>query len=204
MCLARAADGKAGALVEVNCETDFVSRNDQFQALGRTLAAGALGTLPAQAGHGDEAVALAALPPPVVLPAAFDADEAAPILPFRWGEEGEDEEGERNGGDDDEFRAFGTKFEEEAGDSFDGFDGVKRSRKRSSSGPQRKRPSKQQQAQQQQRPRSAVGETAAPTAAAAARGTASTMILSRKQFPSSPKLASKSVKDRLKKKLKLR
>jgi hypothetical protein len=140
----------------------------------------------------------------VVLPAAFDADEAAPILPFRWGEEGEDEEGERNGGDDDEFRAFGTNFEEEAGDSFDGFDGVKRSRKRSSSGPQRKRPSKQQQAQQQQRPRSAVGETAAPTAAAAARGTASTMILSRKQFPSSPKLASKSVKDRLKKKLKLR
>ena len=151
-----------------------------------------------------EAVALAALPPPVVLPAAFDADEAAPILPFRWGEEGEDEEGERNGGDDDEFRAFGTNFEEEAGDSFDGFDGVKRRRKRSSSGPQRKRPSKQQQAQQQQRPRSAVGETAAPTAAAAARGTASTMILSRKQFPSSPKLASKSVKDRLKKKLKLR
>ena len=32
------ADGKTGALVEVNCETDFVARNQEFQALVRTIA----------------------------------------------------------------------------------------------------------------------------------------------------------------------
>jgi len=32
-----ASDGKAGAVVEVNSETDFVARNDQFQALVRTI-----------------------------------------------------------------------------------------------------------------------------------------------------------------------
>lgn len=31
-------DGKTGALLEVNCETDFVARNDEFVALTRTLA----------------------------------------------------------------------------------------------------------------------------------------------------------------------
>jgi elongation factor Ts len=34
-----AADGKAAALVEVNCETDFVSRNDEFKAFANALAA---------------------------------------------------------------------------------------------------------------------------------------------------------------------
>ncbi|HNN64435.1 MAG TPA: translation elongation factor Ts, partial [Candidatus Obscuribacter sp.] len=34
--------GKVAALVEVNCETDFVARNDEFQALGKELAAVAL------------------------------------------------------------------------------------------------------------------------------------------------------------------
>jgi elongation factor Ts len=33
-----AADGKAAALVEVNCETDFVSRNDEFKAFANALA----------------------------------------------------------------------------------------------------------------------------------------------------------------------
>jgi elongation factor Ts len=33
------ADGKRAALVEVNCETDFVARNDKFQELVRALAA---------------------------------------------------------------------------------------------------------------------------------------------------------------------
>jgi elongation factor Ts len=33
-----AADGKAAALVEVNCETDFVSRNDEFKAFANELA----------------------------------------------------------------------------------------------------------------------------------------------------------------------
>ncbi|HYD55811.1 MAG TPA: translation elongation factor Ts [Burkholderiales bacterium] len=33
-----AADGKVGALVEVNCETDFVAKNDDFVAFSRSLA----------------------------------------------------------------------------------------------------------------------------------------------------------------------
>jgi elongation factor Ts len=31
-------DGKSGALVEVNCETDFVARNEEFRQLARDLA----------------------------------------------------------------------------------------------------------------------------------------------------------------------
>src|SRR4051812_40903548 len=37
-------DNTAGAMVEVNTETDFVARNDEFQALVRTLADHALAT----------------------------------------------------------------------------------------------------------------------------------------------------------------
>lgn len=33
------ADGKLGSMVEVNCETDFVAKNDDFLALARNLAA---------------------------------------------------------------------------------------------------------------------------------------------------------------------
>ena len=33
-----AADGKVGALVELNCETDFVAKNDDFLAFARSLA----------------------------------------------------------------------------------------------------------------------------------------------------------------------
>jgi elongation factor Ts len=33
-----AADGKAGALVELNCETDFVAKNEDFVAFGKSLA----------------------------------------------------------------------------------------------------------------------------------------------------------------------
>jgi len=32
------ADGKQGAIIEVNCETDFVAKNDEFQALTKTCA----------------------------------------------------------------------------------------------------------------------------------------------------------------------
>ncbi len=32
------ADGKLGSIIEVNCETDFVAKNDEFQALARTCA----------------------------------------------------------------------------------------------------------------------------------------------------------------------
>jgi elongation factor Ts len=33
-----AADGKTGAMVEVNCETDFVARNEEFKAFARDVA----------------------------------------------------------------------------------------------------------------------------------------------------------------------
>lgn len=33
-----ATDGKSGALVEVNCETDFVSRNEDFGNFAKSLA----------------------------------------------------------------------------------------------------------------------------------------------------------------------
>src|SRR6202142_1546739 len=32
------ADGKHGAMIEVNCETDFVAKNDDFMAFARDLA----------------------------------------------------------------------------------------------------------------------------------------------------------------------
>lgn len=49
--------GKSGVVVELNSETDFVARNDQFQAMVRDIAAAAL------AGNGDvEALTAATLP----------------------------------------------------------------------------------------------------------------------------------------------
>jgi len=51
-----AADGRTAAMVEVNCETDFVSRNDDFIAFAKTLA-----RLVAERNPAD-AAALAALP----------------------------------------------------------------------------------------------------------------------------------------------
>jgi elongation factor Ts len=50
------ADGKSGALVEVNCETDFVAKNDDFLAFAASLAKLAVEKNPA------DAAALAALP----------------------------------------------------------------------------------------------------------------------------------------------
>lgn len=43
-----AADGKTGALVEVNCETDFVAKNDDFVAFSRQVAEQVTSTHPAQ------------------------------------------------------------------------------------------------------------------------------------------------------------
>src|SRR6185436_15739669 len=43
------AEGKSGALVEVNCETDFVARNDQFQAFVSGVTKLALGTADVEA-----------------------------------------------------------------------------------------------------------------------------------------------------------
>ena len=50
------ADARSGALVELNCETDFVAKNDDFLAFARTLAELAAARQPA------DAAALAALP----------------------------------------------------------------------------------------------------------------------------------------------
>src|SRR3954465_7701765 len=36
--VAAAIDGTTGAIVEVNCETDFVTKNDSFLALAKSLA----------------------------------------------------------------------------------------------------------------------------------------------------------------------
>jgi elongation factor Ts len=43
------ADGKTGVIVEVNCETDFVARNEEFVALAREIAEEALKHKPADA-----------------------------------------------------------------------------------------------------------------------------------------------------------
>ena len=47
-----AADGTAGAMVEVNCETDFVARTEDFQNLARALARHVLANAPQGTGEG--------------------------------------------------------------------------------------------------------------------------------------------------------
>jgi len=58
-----AVEGNRGALVEVNSETDFVSRNDKFQGLVSTLAGLAL-----KADGNVEALAPARIPAPAAPP----------------------------------------------------------------------------------------------------------------------------------------
>ncbi|HHW14350.1 MAG TPA: elongation factor Ts [Firmicutes bacterium] len=53
------ADGLVGALVEVNCETDFVARNEQFQAFVADLAETVAAAAPAEAlGEGEALLGL--------------------------------------------------------------------------------------------------------------------------------------------------
>src|SRR3989339_290972 len=54
--IAISADGKSAAMVEVNCETDFVAKNDDFLALSNALAEMVLNQKPA------DVAALSALP----------------------------------------------------------------------------------------------------------------------------------------------
>jgi len=54
--IAISADGKSAAMVEVNCETDFVAKNDDFLALSNALAEMVLNQNPA------DVAALSALP----------------------------------------------------------------------------------------------------------------------------------------------
>ncbi|MES2124651.1 MAG: translation elongation factor Ts [Gemmatimonadota bacterium] len=46
-----AGDGSTAAMVELNCETDFVARNEDFQALARQLVQHALGSSPVGVTH---------------------------------------------------------------------------------------------------------------------------------------------------------
>jgi len=45
-------EGGVGALVEVNCETDFVTKNDSFLALSKAVAQGIANANPASRGGG--------------------------------------------------------------------------------------------------------------------------------------------------------
>ena len=56
VAIAITPDGKSAAMVEVNCETDFVAKNDDFQALTKSLAEMVLNQNPA------DVAALSALP----------------------------------------------------------------------------------------------------------------------------------------------
>jgi elongation factor Ts len=49
-----AADGSAGAMIELNCETDFVARTPEFQALGRELARHVASYAPDGVGDGSQ------------------------------------------------------------------------------------------------------------------------------------------------------
>ena len=46
IAIERSADGMSAAMVEVNCETDFVARGDDFRAFARTIAARAVADRP--------------------------------------------------------------------------------------------------------------------------------------------------------------
>ena len=56
VAIAISADGKTAAMIEVNCETDFVAKNDDFLALAQSLAGMVMNQNPADVG------ALSALP----------------------------------------------------------------------------------------------------------------------------------------------
>ena len=49
-----AQDGRSATLVEVNCETDFVARNEEFQAFARSFARQALEQAKSESGTGTE------------------------------------------------------------------------------------------------------------------------------------------------------
>ncbi|BBP05050.1 elongation factor Ts [Sulfuriferula plumbiphila] len=70
------ADGKMGALVEVNCETDFVARNEDFLAFAKAVA-----QLAAQSGSTDVS-ALSAMP----MPAGGSVQEVRQALIMKLGE----------------------------------------------------------------------------------------------------------------------
>jgi elongation factor Ts len=64
-----AADGSTGAMVEINCETDFVAKNEKFQAFVQQMTAKALsldGSL-ADAGKAEVAVQVAAIGENIVI-----------------------------------------------------------------------------------------------------------------------------------------
>lgn len=70
------ADGKTGALVEINCETDFVAKNEDFLAFAKAVA-----QLAAQSG-GTDVTALSAMP----MPAGGSVQEVRQALIMKLGE----------------------------------------------------------------------------------------------------------------------
>lgn len=56
VAIARSSDGKSGSLIEINCETDFVAKNDEFVKLANDCASLVVDRAPA------DVVSLAALP----------------------------------------------------------------------------------------------------------------------------------------------
>jgi elongation factor Ts len=66
-------DGRLGAIVEINCETDFVARTEDFRQLGQNIAQQVAATNPAYVGPDDipegtdgDAAALSLLPQPFI------------------------------------------------------------------------------------------------------------------------------------------
>ncbi|HYG68030.1 MAG TPA: translation elongation factor Ts, partial [Anaeromyxobacteraceae bacterium] len=49
-----AQDGRSGAMIELNCETDFVARNDEFQALAASIAKHVAQHAPEGVGTGED------------------------------------------------------------------------------------------------------------------------------------------------------
>ena len=76
IAIAASSDGRAAAMVEVNCETDFVAREHDFRAFAQEVAALALGARPASLD------ALLALP----LPSGASVDERRRTLVAKIGE----------------------------------------------------------------------------------------------------------------------
>jgi elongation factor Ts len=74
------SNGKIGVIVEVNCETDFVARTDEFQALARDLAMHVAAADPACVERGEVDPSMVAREREVMLAQAKDSGKPANIV----------------------------------------------------------------------------------------------------------------------------
>ena len=72
-------DGRLGAIVEVNCETDFVARSDDFRQLARDLAQHIAATNPKRVGDEEEPDGAELEPDEVLLTQQFIRDPSLTI-----------------------------------------------------------------------------------------------------------------------------